>query len=85
MYRNSMNPNAMVTNVQPVQVMVVEPYVYEAVTSLVGRRAVIDTARGTISGMIVDAKPDHVVVQEYDSTFFIRLCEVIWIMPDKAK
>lgn len=67
---------------QPMQVVVVEPYVYAAVQSLLGKRVVIDTSRGPINGIIRDAKPDHVVVQERDSTFFVRLCEVIWIMPE---
>lgn len=70
---------------QPVQVVVIEPYVYAAVRSLIGKRAVLDTVRGSVSGMVVDAKPDHVVIQERDSTFFVRLCEVVWIMPETGK
>ncbi|WP_240479760.1 DUF2642 domain-containing protein [Paenibacillus wynnii] len=70
---------------QPIQVVVIEPYVYAAVRSLIGKRAVLDTVRGSVSGMVVDAKPDHVVIKERDSTFFVRLCEVVWIMPDTGK
>ncbi|WP_245237676.1 YuzF family protein [Paenibacillus ihuae] len=70
---------------QPIQVVVVEPYVYAAVSSLIGKRVVLDTVRGSVSGMVVDAKPDHVVIQERDSTFFVRLCEVVWIMPETGK
>jgi hypothetical protein len=70
---------------QPIQVVVIEPYVYAAVRSLIGKRAVLDTVRGSVSGIVVDAKPDHVVIQERDSTFFVRLCEVVWIMPDTGK
>ncbi|NEY73035.1 YuzF family protein [Bacillus mesophilus] len=69
---------------QPKQVTVIEPYVYAAVASLVGKRAVVETTRGNVSGMVIDAKPDHVVLQERESTFFVRLCEVVWIMPDPS-
>lgn len=87
----NMYPNAVYSagmpqsQTQPLQVTVVEPYLYAAVRSLIGSRAVIDTPRGTVNGFIADAKPDHIVVKEYNSIFFIRLCEVIWIMPEGAK
>ncbi|WP_246943906.1 YuzF family protein [Bacillus pinisoli] len=67
---------------QPKQVTVVEPYVYAAATTLVGKRAVVETTRGNVSGVVMDAKPDHIVLQERESTFFVRLCEVVWIMPE---
>ncbi|MFS0724988.1 DUF2642 domain-containing protein [Paenibacillus sp. 1P07SE] len=58
---------------------------YAAVHSLFGKRAVLDTVRGSVSGMVVDAKPDHAVIQERDSTFFVRLREVVWMMPETGK
>lgn len=70
---------------QPMQVTVVEPYVYAAVRSLIGKRVVMDTTRGPVNGIVMDAKPDHVVIQERDSTFFVRICEVVWIMPENFK
>ncbi len=80
-----MHPMPMPTMNQPIQVVVVEPYVYAAVRSLIGKRAVLDTVRGSVSGMVVDAKPDHVVLQDRESTFFVRICEVVWIMPEPGK
>ena len=62
-----------------------EPYVYEALTSLVGKRIVLDTTRGSVSGTLIDAKPDHVVIQEYDSTFYVRIKEIVWIMPENIR
>ncbi|WP_226536392.1 DUF2642 domain-containing protein [Fictibacillus halophilus] len=32
--------------------------------------------------VVLYAKPDHVVIQEHDSTFFVRLREIVWIMPE---
>ncbi|MEW9109600.1 MULTISPECIES: DUF2642 domain-containing protein [Bacillaceae] len=83
MYRQNMQPMNMMQ--QPEQVIVVEPFVYNAASSLVGKRAVIETSRGRISGSVIDVKPDHIALQERDSTFFVRLCEVVWIMPDTTR
>ncbi|WP_245243512.1 YuzF family protein [Mesobacillus selenatarsenatis] len=66
----------------PMNVVVVEPYVYAALRNLIGKRVVLDTKRGSVSGVVRDAKPDHVVVQEHDSTFFGRIREIVWIMPE---
>lgn len=85
---NNMYPymNQPMQHVQPTmqskQVVVVEPFVYGTVSTLVGKRAVIETSRGNLSGTVIDVKPDHLVLQERESTFFVRLMEVIWIMPE---
>ncbi|WP_182201695.1 YuzF family protein [Paraliobacillus salinarum] len=80
-YTQSISPNQLNA---PKQVMVVEPFVFAAASSLIGKYAVIETSRGSVSGMVRDAKPDHIVLQERDSTFFVRLCEIVWIMPDTS-
>ncbi|WP_066160245.1 YuzF family protein [Halalkalibacter krulwichiae] len=83
---NNMYPNGMMYSQRspngPMQVVLVEPYVYATLRSLIGKRVVIDTSRGPVNGTVADAKPDHVVVQEYDSTFFVRISEIVWIMPE---
>lgn len=70
---------------QPQPVIKVEPFVYAAVCSLVDKRVVLETTRGRVTGLVIDAKLDHIVLQERDSTFFVRLCEVVWIMPDTIR
>ncbi|WHY34204.1 YuzF family protein [Cytobacillus firmus] len=80
MFAYRVNPQT--TQNGPMQVIAIEPFVYEALRSLKGKRAVLDTTRGSVSGMVVDAKPDYVVIQEYDSTFFVRIREIVWIMPE---
>ncbi len=82
MYNYMNQPMYMQPTMQPKQVVVVEPFVYATVITLKGKRAVIETSRGNLSGTVIDVKPDHLVLQERDSTFFLRLCEVIWIMPE---
>lgn len=74
--------NPQINQYGPMEVIVIEPFVYEALRSLVGKRAVLDTTRGSVSGIVIDAKPDHVVIQEHDSRFFVRLREIVWIMPE---
>ncbi|QGG48096.1 YuzF family protein [Heliorestis convoluta] len=66
---------------RPTQVEFVEPYVYGALRSLTSKRVIVETPRGTVSGNLVEVKPDHVVVQDRDSTFFVRMREIIWVMP----
>lgn len=89
MYSNDMSPQMMGYNQmgnaqpQPVQVVVVEPYVLEAAGTLIGCFVVVETTRGSISGTLIDAKPDHLVIQQRDSAFFVRVCEIVWIMPDQ--
>ena len=79
-YRN-MNGGQMNAN-GPTQIVVVEPYVYAALQNLIGKNAVLDTVRGSVGGTVIDVKPDHVVIQDRDSTFFVRLCQIVWMMPD---
>lgn len=69
-------------NVQPM--VQVEPYLYQRLKQMEGMRVVVDTTRGSVNGVLVDAKPDHIAVQEGPgaSLFLVRLCEVVWIMPN---
>ncbi|MDL4840197.1 YuzF family protein [Aquibacillus rhizosphaerae] len=85
MDRNNMPQQLMgyMDGTQTLPVMVVEPYVYKAASSLIGKFVVVETTRGSISGTLIDAKPDHILLQQRESSFFVRLCEIVWIMPDK--
>ncbi|MCA1031714.1 YuzF family protein [Bacillus timonensis] len=64
------------------QYMIVEPYVIQALNSLRSKEVIIETTRGSIRGVVLDVKPDHVVLMAGDSQFFMRICEIIWIMPE---
>ncbi|KAA0546627.1 DUF2642 domain-containing protein [Bacillus sp. BGMRC 2118] len=61
---------------------IVEPFVVQAAQSLIGKNAVIETVGDSFRGRVMDAKPDHIVIQSGDSSFFIRLQMIISIMPD---
>jgi hypothetical protein len=66
----------------PKMISVVDPYVYETLQKIIGKRLVIETVRGNVTGNLKDVKPDHVVMKEKDSTFFVRIQQIVWIMPD---
>ncbi|UTR11488.1 YuzF family protein [Evansella sp. LMS18] len=59
-----------------------DPFLNETLRSLIGRHVVIETGRGTVQGQLMEVKPDHITVQSKDTTFFIRIQEIIWAMPD---
>ncbi len=58
-----------------------DPYVYETLQSIVGKTVVIETEIGSVHGEIKDVKPDHVVLESHAKLFFVRIKEIIWIMP----
>ncbi|MRN52862.1 DUF2642 domain-containing protein [Paenibacillus sp. LC-T2] len=60
----------------------VDPYVVETLRSLGGKWVHLETTRGRIEGCIVDCKPDHVVLDNRGKKIFVRICEIVWIMPE---
>lgn len=66
----------------PIQVSVVDPYVVRALVSLMGSQVIVETSRGNLRGIVRDVKPDHVVLLVGDENFFVRICEIIWVMPE---
>lgn len=65
----------------PQMVSLVDPYVYQTLQSVMGRNVVIETPRGSVRGQLADVKPDHVVIQMHGSSFFVRIQQIIWVMP----
>ncbi|TCO69698.1 YuzF family protein [Marinisporobacter balticus] len=63
---------------------VIDPFVIEALKMVIGRSVVIETVRGNLQGILVDVKPDHIVVRPHgnDTTFFVRIQQIVYIMPD---
>lgn len=50
--------------------------------SVTGKYMVLETTRGRLEGNVVDCKPDYVILQCRDKNFFVRICEIVWIMPE---
>lgn len=67
---------------QSIMVYPVDPYVVETLMSIRGKNVLLETTRGGINGCIADVKPDHVVLDVRGRMFFVRICEIVWIMPE---
>lgn len=61
----------------------VNPYVVQALCTLIGRDVVIETVRDKYVGKLMDVKPDHIVLCSLHADFFIRIQEIVSIMPIK--
>ncbi|WP_456274430.1 YuzF family protein [Bacillus sp. AK031] len=59
-----------------------EPYVYETLQSVIGKILIVSTVQDTLRGRLMDVKPDHVVMNIGDETFFVRIAQIVSIMPD---
>ncbi len=60
----------------------VDPFLASTLNSLVGNILIVQTTKDTIRGKLREVKPDHIVLLAGDSTFFIRIQEIVSIMPD---
>lgn len=60
----------------------VDQCVVETLTSVIGKNVVLETTRGGIDGCVVAVKPDHVVLETRHKKFFVRIAEIVWIMPE---
>ncbi|KAB3530682.1 DUF2642 domain-containing protein [Alkaliphilus pronyensis] len=61
----------------------IDPFVVETLKTIIGTHVVIETVRGGLQGVLVDVRPDHIVLQSSgnDTTFFVRIQEIVYIMP----
>ncbi|WP_226577872.1 YuzF family protein [Halobacillus litoralis] len=59
----------------------VEPCVVNRLQSVVGAQLVIETTKDTIRGKLLEVQPDHIALQAGDSTFFVRIQQIVTIMP----
>ena len=58
-------------------------FVYETLLSVIGATLKIQMSTGSIEGKLIGAKPDHAILESNGNTFFIRIKEIVWIMPVK--
>lgn len=60
-----------------------DPYVYETLMSVIGEPMMVETTGMPSMGMLMDVKPDHIVLQDPMSkqTRFVRIKEIVTIVP----
>lgn len=78
-FRNNMVPNMLAVPT----FSFIDPYVVQTLQSIIGTRIIVDTVRGTVQGTLVDVKPDHIVLKEFenDQPVFVRIQQIVFIMP----
>ncbi|CAI8712176.1 MULTISPECIES: YuzF family protein [Bacillus] len=64
-------------------VALVDPYVVQTLQSIVGKRIVVETIRGSVSGTLRSVKPDHIVLEETEIPMFVRVQQIVWFAPEK--
>jgi hypothetical protein len=85
-YRNHMPTDVNMIGTQHMQAPApffhFDPYVYQTLQSVMGKNLVVETVKDTLRGRLMDVKPDHIAVQSGDEIFFIRIAQIVTIMPD---
>lgn len=64
-------------------VALVDPYVIQTLQSIVGKRIVVETIRGSVNGALRSVKPDHVILEENEIPVFVRIQQIVWFTPEK--
>ncbi|UII56392.1 YuzF family protein [Cytobacillus spongiae] len=59
----------------------IDPYVYQTLQGVVGGVVVVQTTKGTVTGKLTTVMPDHIVVESGGSPFFIRIQQIVWVIP----
>ncbi|WP_217586586.1 YuzF family protein [Lentibacillus saliphilus] len=58
-----------------------DPYVYQTLQSVTGSTLVVQTTQGTVTGNLTTVMPDHIVIESGGSPFFIRIQQIVWVIP----
>ncbi|WP_235885372.1 YuzF family protein [Paenibacillus cymbidii] len=64
-------------------IVAVDPYLVQTLQTVAGRRLVVETTRGAVSGTLVDCKPDHAILRSAGGAMFlVRIAHIVWVMPE---
>ncbi|KUP08435.1 hypothetical protein Q73_06080 [Bacillus coahuilensis m2-6] len=61
---------------------IIDAYVYQSFTSIIGEMVVVQTTQGSLRGVLKTVMPDHLVVEISNRPFYIRTTEVVWVSPE---
>lgn len=56
-------------------------FFYECLLTIIGTNIKIQMRTSNLEGTLIGAKPDHIILDHDGKTFFIRIQEIVWIMP----
>ncbi|MFC7322105.1 YuzF family protein [Halobacillus campisalis] len=58
-----------------------DPYVVQTLQSVSGSSVTVQTTHGSVRGILTNVMPDHIVVENSGTPFFIRIQQIIWVFP----
>ncbi|AUJ25345.1 hypothetical protein CAI16_18130 [Virgibacillus dokdonensis] len=58
-----------------------DPYVYQTLQSITGATLIVQTTQGTVTGSLKTVMPDHIVLESGGSSFYIRIQQIVWVIP----
>ncbi|MGI8314684.1 YuzF family protein [Halobacillus mangrovi] len=61
---------------------IIDPFVVNTLKTVVGKTLIVETTKDTVRGVLADVQPDHIVLNVGDTTFFVRIQQIVTIMPD---
>lgn len=59
----------------------VDPFVIQTLQKVIGKELVVETTKDTIRGVLKEVKPDHVMLMAGNSAFFVRIQQIVTVMP----
>ncbi|MCT8138344.1 YuzF family protein [Anaerobacillus sp. CMMVII] len=59
----------------------VDPFVIQTLQTVIGKELIVETTKDTIRGILKDVKLDHITLMAGNSPFFIRIQQIVSIMP----
>ncbi|SEO63260.1 Protein of unknown function [Amphibacillus marinus] len=65
----------------PTLVSTIDTYVYQTLQSLECASVIVQTTQGSVTGQLQAVMPDHIVVESGGSPFYIRIQQIVWIIP----
>ena len=58
-----------------------DSYLYHALLAYLHQPITVETTRGSVRGTLHHVAPDHIVVEMGGNCFFIRMEQMIWLVP----
>ncbi|GAA0451185.1 DUF2642 domain-containing protein [Alkalibacillus silvisoli] len=63
----------------------IEPFMFYTLQGLDGLNVVVQTTQGSKRGTLIETSPDHITMAVSGKYFFIRMQEVVWVMPTEVE
>jgi len=65
----------------PLYTTSIDPFVVVRLQTVIGQNLIVETTRDSIRGQLSEVQPDHIVLKAGDSPIFVRIQQIVSIMP----